>query len=448
MSGIGCAARFPYYMNTYGMHSIHGRAPAIATGLAMARPDLNVWVVSGDGDALSIGGNHLIHALRRNVNLTILMFNNQIYGLTKGQYSPTSEVGKVTKSTPFGSLDHPFNPLSRGPRRRGQLRGPHPRHGPRPHDRDVPAGPRAQGRRLRRDLPELQRLQRRRLRGRHRQGRSATTCSSRCATASRSASAPTASTAWCSTPQHGARIVDGGRRGRGRAPRPRRGPRRPERGLHAVPAGPRARPSRRRSACSAPSSGPSTAPRSTAPDRRRGRARGPGDLEALLRSGATWEVGGSGSPRVRNTRPVLGLGWKNVVFGGMRSPPWAVASIWATVAGRRSTPAWAAPDATAARTLADAVLERELVLGQRGEGRRRGGSSRGRGRRPARRGAGAGAPRGPGGRGRGSPASTIAVVTGTPVGRRADGLEPRRQRRDEVEAVGQARRGGGGWRAR
>jgi 2-oxoglutarate ferredoxin oxidoreductase subunit beta len=99
-------------MNTYGMHSIHGRAPAIATGLAMARPDLDVWVITGDGDSLSIGGNHLIHALRRNVNLTILLFNNQIYGLTKGQYSPTSEAGKVTKSTPFGSLDQPFNPLS------------------------------------------------------------------------------------------------------------------------------------------------------------------------------------------------------------------------------------------------------------------------------------------------------------------------------------------------
>ena len=112
VSGIGCAARFPYYMNTYGMHSIHGRAPAIATGLAMARPDLHVFVVSGDGDALSIGGNHLIHALRRNINLTILLFNNQIYGLTKGQYSPTSEVGKVTKSTPFGSVDRPFNPVS------------------------------------------------------------------------------------------------------------------------------------------------------------------------------------------------------------------------------------------------------------------------------------------------------------------------------------------------
>ncbi|MCE7001219.1 2-oxoacid:ferredoxin oxidoreductase subunit beta, partial [Saccharothrix sp. S26] len=112
VSGIGCSSRFPYYMNTYGMHSIHGRAPAIATGLAVARPDLSVWVVTGDGDALSIGGNHLIHTLRRNVNLKILLFNNRIYGLTKGQYSPTSEEGKVTKSTPLGSLDHPFNPVS------------------------------------------------------------------------------------------------------------------------------------------------------------------------------------------------------------------------------------------------------------------------------------------------------------------------------------------------
>jgi len=112
ISGIGCSSRFPYYMNTYGMHSIHGRAPAIATGLALARPDLDIWVITGDGDGLSIGGNHLIHALRRNVNLTIVLFNNQIYGLTKGQYSPTSEVGKVTKSTPMGSVDHPFNPIS------------------------------------------------------------------------------------------------------------------------------------------------------------------------------------------------------------------------------------------------------------------------------------------------------------------------------------------------
>ena len=112
VSGIGCSSRFPYYLNTYGMHSIHGRAPTIATGLATSRPDLSVWVVTGDGDALSIGGNHLIHALRRNVNIKILLFNNRIYGLTKGQYSPTSEVGKVTKSTPMGSVDHPFNPIS------------------------------------------------------------------------------------------------------------------------------------------------------------------------------------------------------------------------------------------------------------------------------------------------------------------------------------------------
>src|SRR6202012_3299175 len=112
ISGIGCSSRLPYYMDTYGMHSIHGRAPAIATGLASSRPDLSVWVITGDGDSLSIGGNHLIHALRRNVNIKILLFNNQIYGLTKGQYSPTSERGKITKSSPFGSLDTPFNPLS------------------------------------------------------------------------------------------------------------------------------------------------------------------------------------------------------------------------------------------------------------------------------------------------------------------------------------------------
>jgi 2-oxoglutarate ferredoxin oxidoreductase subunit beta len=112
VSGIGCSSRFPYYLETYGLHSIHGRAPAIATGLALAREDLSVWVVTGDGDALSIGGNHLIHALRRNINLTVLLFNNRIYGLTKGQYSPTSEVGKITKSTPMGSLDQPFNPVS------------------------------------------------------------------------------------------------------------------------------------------------------------------------------------------------------------------------------------------------------------------------------------------------------------------------------------------------
>ena len=112
VSGIGCSSRFPYYMDTYGFHSIHGRATAIASGLKMARPDLSVWVVTGDGDGLSIGGNHMIHLIRRNIDVNVMLFNNQIYGLTKGQYSPTSEFGKVTKSTPYGSIDYPFNPVS------------------------------------------------------------------------------------------------------------------------------------------------------------------------------------------------------------------------------------------------------------------------------------------------------------------------------------------------
>src|SRR6201994_1077268 len=112
ISGIGCSSRFPYYMNTYGMHSIHGRAPAVATGLKTVRPDLQVWVITGDGDGLSIGGNHLMHAIRRNLDLNIILFNNRIYGLTKGQYSPTSEFGKKTKSTPMGVIDYPVNPLS------------------------------------------------------------------------------------------------------------------------------------------------------------------------------------------------------------------------------------------------------------------------------------------------------------------------------------------------
>ncbi len=164
ISGIGCSSRFPYYMNTYGMHSIHGRAPAIATGLSSSRPDLSVWVVTGDGDALSIGGNHLIHALRRNVNLKILLFNNRIYGLTKGQYSPTSEIGKVTKSTPMGSLDNPFNPVS-------VALGAEATFVARTLDSDrkhltsvlrAAAGP--PGHRAGGDLPELQHLQRRRVR--------------------------------------------------------------------------------------------------------------------------------------------------------------------------------------------------------------------------------------------------------------------------------------------
>jgi len=112
ISGIGCSSRFPYYMNTYGFHTIHGRAPAFATGLKLTNPELSVWLITGDGDSLSIGGNHLAHVLRRNVDMNILLFNNRIYGLTKGQYSPTSEVGKTTKSSPYGSLDHPFNPLA------------------------------------------------------------------------------------------------------------------------------------------------------------------------------------------------------------------------------------------------------------------------------------------------------------------------------------------------
>lgn len=112
VSGIGCSSRFPYYMNTYGFHSIHGRAPALATGLKATRPDLSVWVITGDGDGLSIGGNHLLHALRRNVDMNILLFNNRIYGLTKGQYSPTSELGKVTKSSPVGSVDYPVDPIT------------------------------------------------------------------------------------------------------------------------------------------------------------------------------------------------------------------------------------------------------------------------------------------------------------------------------------------------
>ena len=112
VSGIGCSSRFPYYMDTYGFHSIHGRATAIASGLKIARPDLSVWVVTGDGDGMSIGGNHFIHLMRRNLDIKVLLFNNQIYGLTKGQYSPTSEVGKITKSTPYGSVDYPFNPAA------------------------------------------------------------------------------------------------------------------------------------------------------------------------------------------------------------------------------------------------------------------------------------------------------------------------------------------------
>ena len=171
ITGIGCAGRFAYYMDTYGMHGIHGRAPALATGLAATREDLSIWVVTGDGDSLSIGGNHLIHALRRNVPVKILLFNNQIYGLTKGQASPTSELGKITKSTPFGVADQPFNPVA-------LALGAEATFVARTIDRDKPppgrraargGGPR--GRVARRDLPELPGVQRRRVLGADRQGR-------------------------------------------------------------------------------------------------------------------------------------------------------------------------------------------------------------------------------------------------------------------------------------
>ena len=164
VSGIGCSSRFPYYMNTYGMHSIHGRAPAIATGLSVRRPDLSVWVVTGDGDALSIGGNHLIHALRRNVNLKILLFNNRIYGLTKGQYSPTSELGKITKSTPAGSADSPFNPISLALGAEATFVARTIDSRPQAPAVGAAGRRRAPGLGVRRDLPELQHLQRRRVR--------------------------------------------------------------------------------------------------------------------------------------------------------------------------------------------------------------------------------------------------------------------------------------------
>ena len=168
ISGIGCSSRLPYYVNSYGLHSIHGRAPAIATGLAASRQDLSVWVITGDGDALSIGGNHLIHALRRNVNIKILLFNNRIYGLTKGQYSPTSEQGKVTKSTPFGSLDTPFNPLSLALGAEASFVAQDDRLGPQAPDQRAPRGRRPPRHRVHRDLPELPDLQRRRVRAGHR----------------------------------------------------------------------------------------------------------------------------------------------------------------------------------------------------------------------------------------------------------------------------------------
>ena len=161
ISGIGCSGRLPYYMNTFGFHTIHGRAPTLATGLKAARPDLMVWVITGDGDALSIGGNHVIHSMRRNVDIKLVMFNNRIYGLTKGQASPTSEFGKRTKSTPAGTVDTPDHPADDRPRRRGELRRPFGRHAHRAPPADARAGRPPQGLRVRRGPPELQHLQRR-----------------------------------------------------------------------------------------------------------------------------------------------------------------------------------------------------------------------------------------------------------------------------------------------
>ncbi len=159
ISGIGCSSRFPYYMNTFGFHTIHGRAPAIATGVKLVRPDLEVWVATGDGDSLSIGGNHTIHMLRRNVGLKVLMFNNKIYGLTKGQYSPTSEVGKKAKSTPFGSVDRPFHPLSRRARLGSHVRRALRGRFPAALERDAEESCRAFRLRLRGNSAELQHLQ-------------------------------------------------------------------------------------------------------------------------------------------------------------------------------------------------------------------------------------------------------------------------------------------------
>ena len=356
VSGIGCSSRFPYYMNTYGIHSIHGRAPAIATGVAVARPDLDVWVITGDGDGLSIGGNHLIHALRRNVNLTILLFNNQIYGLTKGQFSPTSELGKVTKSTPFGSVDMPFNPLS-------VALGAEATFVARTHDLD------------RKHMIET-------FRAAHaHKGAAFVEILQNCNVFNDGAF--DAITGKEVRPdmliplddgqpiRFGADLekgVDdalrrpagdrrGGRRRRGRHPRPRRPPAGPEPGLRPRPAG-RQRP---------PADADRRVPRRRAPRvHHRGqppaggglRAQGPGRhrvaaaLERHLDRRVVEPVPGSDrerseartgltpvAPRTeRSTRPVLGFGAKKVDFGGMSSLSLAVASIWSTVTGRSSTP--------------------------------------------------------------------------------------------------------------
>ena len=336
VSGIGCSSRFPYYMNTYGIHSIHGRAPAIATGIAVARPDLDVWVITGDGDALSIGGNHFIHALRRNVNLTILLFNNRIYGLTKGQYSPTSELGKVTKSTPYGSLDPPFNPLAVALGAEATFVARHPRPRPQAHDRGLPRRPRPPWRGDGRDLPELQRLQRCRVRGHDREGASrgdADPAARRPAHPLRGRRSPRR--------RHGLRRAAahrrGGRRRRGRHPRPRRRARRPQPGHRARPSldrRPLAHPDRH-------------LPRRRAAGLRHGDrppADGGGRAQGIAgpRSAAPLQrhlVGQLTEASERSTSPVRSLGVKNVDLGGISRPSRAVRSISATLTGRMRTAA-------------------------------------------------------------------------------------------------------------
>ena len=289
-SGIGCAGRFSYYMDTYGMHGIHGRGPALATGLAAARDDLSIWVVTGDGDALSIGGNHLIHALRRNVPVKILLFNNQIYGLTKGQASPTSELGKVTKSTPFGSIDEPFNPVSLALGAEATLRRPHGRHRQAAPARTMLRAAAAhRGRGARRDLPELPGLQRRRVRRAARQEAAPRSTRSGSSTASRSVRRR--GRAQVVRDADGElRIADVADVGEDALARARRPPRGPVAGVRPLAPGDRSPPARRRSASSAPSSARCPARTSAAQLATNRASVGTADLDALLHAGDTWTV--------------------------------------------------------------------------------------------------------------------------------------------------------------
>ena len=363
--GIGCSSRFPYYMNTYGIHSIHGRAPAVATGVALARPDLDVWVVTGDGDGLSIGGNHLIHALRRNVNMTILLFNNQIYGLTKGQYSPTSEVGKVTKSSPFGSLDHPFNPISVALGAEATLRRPHPRHGPQAHAGGLPARARAPGAAFveiyqncnvfndgafehitSRDKRAEMLVDLRARRADPLRCRAGATASGSTSTARpRSSTSPTSARARCSSttrPRHDPTVAFALSRLAETPTSPTpvgvfRAVQRPTlRGRGAEPARRGAGDPRPRRPPGADRVRPASG---TSPERARRRT-------------STVDGETAGLVELRNTRPVRGFGAKNVVFCGMRTRASAAARIWATVTGGSRIAASTSPAATIAATAA------------------------------------------------------------------------------------------------